>query len=622
LLRLLALAHPMHGKLLVAAGAGAAATGCGVALLAVSGFLLARASQHPDIAALSVTVVAVRALSIGRGVFRYAERLAAHDVAFRVLAQVRVTIWRRLAALAPAGLPAFCSGDLLARLVSDVDATGDLFIRGIAPPLAAALVGAGVVLACTVLLVPAGLVLAAGLLAGGVGVPLVGLVATRTAARRTSPARGRLGSAIADLLAGSADLHAYGAEEFALRRTEDASSDLTALARHSADADGLGAGLATLVAGITLGGVLLLGVAAVGSGTLSRVPLAALTLTALAAFEAVTALPAAAIRLSHARVAASRIAEITDGPDPVTDPPDPRPLPAGPPDGLTSPDGLPPPDGLTSPDGTGAGCTSDSDLPMPPVTVSLRDARARYRPDGPLAIDGVSLDLLPGRRVALVGRTGAGKSTVAAVLLRFLDLASGSVTLAGHDLASYRADDVRTVIGGYPQDPYLFDATIGENIKIARPDASDSELAEVAARVGLLDWISALPAGWHTRVGTHGAAVSGGQRQRIALARALLANPAVLILDEPTAHLDPDARRSLTTDLLAATTGRSTLLITHDLEGLDLLDEIIVLDGGKVTERGTHEQLLAAAGQYWQMWRATRHRRADGDQDRHRDRVR
>src|ERR1700758_2754427 len=175
LLRLLRLpwgSRPLRGRLLLAVAAGAAATGCGVALLAVSGFLLARASQHPNIIAISAAVVAVRALSVGRGVSRYGERLASHDAAFRILADVRVSIYRRLERLAPAGLPAFTSGDLLARLISDVDATQDLFIKGIAPPAAAALVGAGAVVVCLVVLAPAGAVLAAGLLAAGVGVPI------------------------------------------------------------------------------------------------------------------------------------------------------------------------------------------------------------------------------------------------------------------------------------------------------------------------------------------------------------------------------------------------------------------------------------------------------------------
>ena len=568
LLSLLRLARPLRSRLLIAAGAGAMATGCGVALLAVSGFLLARASQHPDIAALSVAVVAVRGLSIGRAGFRYAERLASHDVAFRVLAQVRVAIWRRLDALAPAGLQAFRSADLLTRLVSDVDATQDLFIRGITPPLAAALVGAAAVLACLALLSSAGLLLAAGLLAGGVLVPVLALSAERTAAQRTAPARGQFGAALNDALAGAADLHAFGAQDIALGRAETANRELARLARRSAAASGLGTGLASLTAGLTLWGVLLLGVAAVSSGVLSRVPLAVLALTALASFEAVTVLPAAATALSHSRRSASRIAEVLQAPDPVTDPPAPRPLPAG------------------------------------DFTISLRGAQMRYRPDGPLAVDGISLDLPPGRRIALVGPNGAGKSTIAAILLRFRELAGGSATLGGHELASYRADDVRSVIGGCPQDPHIFDASIAENLRLARPAATRAELADVLARVGLLDWIGSLPDGLQTRAGPGGVAVSGGQRQRIALARVLLADPAVLILDEPTAHLDPDGRRSLAADLLTVTAGRAVLLITHDLAGLDQVDEIIVLDRGRVIERGTHRELAAGGGLYQRMWRS------------------
>ena len=243
LLRLLAMARPLRGRLLAAVAAGAAATGCGVALLAVSGFLLARASQHPSIIAISVAVVAVRALSIGRGVSRYLERLASHDVAFRVLAQVRVAIWRRLEALAPAGLALFRSGDLLARLVSDVDATQDLFIRGIDPLLAAVLVGGGAVTVCLLILAPAAAVLAAGLLAAGIVVPLAGAAVARKAARAGAPARGRLAATVTDLLDGAADLHAFGAADAALARADAADAELTRLARRTAAASGLGTGL-------------------------------------------------------------------------------------------------------------------------------------------------------------------------------------------------------------------------------------------------------------------------------------------------------------------------------------------------------------------------------------------
>jgi ATP-binding cassette, subfamily C, bacterial CydC len=568
LLRLLRLARPMRTQLLLSVLAGAGATGCGVALLAVSGFLLARASQHPSIVAISLAVVAVRGLSVGRGVFRYLERLASHDVAFRVLADVRVAIYRRLERLAPAGLAAFRSGDLLARLIGDVDATQDLFIRGVGPPLAAALVGAGAVTASAFLLAPAAGVLAAGLVMAGVVVPALSVAAARRAARAAAPARGELGSTLADLLAGAAELHAFGAQDAGLSAVADADRRLTAAARRSATASGLGAGLMTAVSGLTVWGVLLLGVAAVSHGVLTRVPLAVVTLTALAAFEAVTALPAAALQLGEARASAHRIAAVLDAPEPVAEPCAPRPLPAG------------------------------------PLTVRMRGVRVRYQPDGPPALDGLDLDLRPGRRVALVGPNGAGKSTVAAVLLRFRDPETGTVTMggpadgAGHDLAGYAADEVRTVIGGCPQDPHIFAATVRDNLRLARPGAGDDELAQAAARAGLLAWIRSLPDGWDTRVGVRGAAMSGGERQRLALARALLAGPGLLILDEPTAHLDPDAARALTRDLLAVTLGRATLLITHELGGLDQVDEIVVLDRGRVAERGTHRELMRARGRY------------------------
>jgi ATP-binding cassette, subfamily C, bacterial CydC len=570
LLRLLRLARPLRWRLALAVVAGAAATGCAVALLATSGFLLARASQRPSIVAITGAVVAVRAFSIGRGVFRYGERVGTHDAAFRVLADVRVAIYRRLARLAPAGLGAFSSGDLLARLVCDVDSAQDLFIRGISAPLTAALVGAGAVTGCLLILAPAAGVLAAGLLLGAVAVPVVSAAADRHARRRTGPVRGELATALTNALSGAADVHAFGAERSCLDHVTAADAELTTLARRSAAASSLGAGLTSATAGLALWGVLVLGVAATGSGALGRVPLAVLTLTALAAFEAVSALPAAALQLGHARTSASRICAVLDAPDPVRTPADPRPM------------------------------------PSPPVTLTLRGACVRYRPAGPLALAGLDLDLEPGKRVALVGPNGAGKSTVAAVLLRFCELTAGQASLCGQDLTSFDPDQVRRLIGGCPQDPHIFASTIGANLRLARPEATDDELAAAARRARLLPWIQSLPEGLETMVGARGTAVSGGERQRIALARALLADPAVLILDEPTASLDRQTGRALMTDLLAVTAGRAMLLITHELGLLDEFDEVVVLEHGRATERGTHEQLLASGGRYRQLWGATK----------------
>jgi ATP-binding cassette subfamily C protein CydCD len=681
LLRLLRLARPLRSRLLLSVAAGAAATGCGVALLAVSGFLLARAAEHPGIVAISVAVVAVRGLSVGRGAFRYVERLTSHDVAFRVLADVRVAIYRRLERLAPAGLAAFRSGDLLARLTGDVDATHDLFTRGLGPPLAAALAGGGAVTACLLILAPAGGMLALGLVTAGIAVPFAAVAASGHAERATAGARGELGTTLTDLLSGAAELQAFGAQDAALAAVGAADRKLTALARRSAVAAGLGSGLTTAVAGVTLWGVLVLGVTAVAEGTLTRVPLAVVTLTALAAFEAVTVLPAAALQLGAARAAATRIVAVLDASEPVADPPHPvprtpatnrpmrliypaRPTPATRLTRITRPTRargadaakrIDVPSMLLEPHqcsidavaggsslGAAAaaataevarragvagvsvvaageehraggvtrgrerldGCQGERAAPGGGADVRMRGVQVRYRPGAPLALDGLDLDLPPGRRVALVGRSGAGKSTVAAVLLRFCDPVGGTVTLGGTALGSYAADDVRTVIGGCLQDPHIFNATVRDNLGLARPGAGDDELAVAADRARLLPWIRSLPQGWDTRVGAHGAAMSGGERQRLALARALLADPAVLILDEPTAHLDPETRSALTADLLTVTAGRATLLICHEPDGLDQVDEIIVLDRGRVAQRGTHRELAAADGPYRRLYRS------------------
>jgi thiol reductant ABC exporter CydC subunit len=566
LARVLWLARPLRRRLILAVLASAIATGCGIALLATSGFLLARASQHPNIVAISIAVVAVRGLSVGRGVFRYAERLASHDVAFRILVDVRVRTFQRLERLAPAGLCTLRPGDVLARLVSDVDATQEVFLRGVAPPAAAILAGTGAVVACLLILPSAGLVLAVGLLAAGILVPWLAAARARQASLRLAPARGEFAAHFTDLMSGAADLHAFGAVEAAAARAADSGARLATVERRAASGMGLGTGLSGAAAGLTVWAVLGLAVAATGTGALTRVPLAVVTLTALAAFEVAAALPTAAIQLGQARSGAARLAAVVDAPDPVRDPAAPLPVPAG------------------------------------PVRVRLRGAQVRYEPGGPLALKGVDLDLVPGRRVALIGPSGAGKSTVAAVLLRFCDLSGGSAALDGKDLSAFAADDVRTVIGGCAQDPHIFNTTIAGNLRLACPAAAHEQLAAAAGRAGLLPWIESLPLGWDTPVGAHGTAISGGQRQRLALARALLADPALMILDEPTAHLDPESRRALTADILTATRGRATLLITHDLDGLDQVHEIVVLDEGRVVARGTHAELLRAGGLYRRMW--------------------
>jgi len=551
------------------------------------------AATQPPLTLLSVAIVATRALGILRGVARYLERLVTHDAALRTLSDARARVYARLAHTEP--VRRFRSGDLVTRLVSDTDATQDLLVRGLAPPAAAVVTGVGVVALSTALLAPGGALLAAGLLLAGVGVPVAAALAGRGPGRRATAARAELSTAMVDTVHGAPDLLAYGAVDRAVARVAATDAELTRVARRDAALLGTSAGASALIAGLTLWGTLLLGVAAVHDGALGGIPLAVLVLTALAAFEIVAPLPAAAARLGAVRAAGARLFGVLDTPPAVRarrDEPGP--------DVAKAALGA-----LNAP--KAAFATSGS----PAAGVRIRDLRVRYGPDEPWALDGLDLDLDPGRRVAVVGPSGAGKSTLAEVLFRFRDPDAGTVTLDGVDVASRDPDHTRRVLSGMPQDPHVFAASLRDNLLLARPRTSDDELWDVLRRVRLADDVAVLPDGLGTEVGPQGARLSGGMRGRLALARALLADPEVLVLDEPTTHLDPDTRDAVLDDILAATAGRTVLLVTHDLSHLDRFDEIAVVVGGRVVQRGPHAELLAADG-----WYRNAHGEAPMDQTR------
>jgi thiol reductant ABC exporter CydC subunit len=541
--RLLALAEAPRRSVALSIGLGAATVLCGVGLMTTAGYLISRAAERPAVLSLTVAIVLVRFFGLARPLARYFERLVSHDLALRVLGRSRVRVYESIEPLAPAQLDGYRRGDLLSRLVADVDSLQNLHLRGVGPPLVALVAGAVSVAVTGAFLPAAAVVLAIGLLVGGIAVPAVAAALGRQAARREATARGELTAEFVETLRGAPELAVYGRRDERLGRLRDADVALVNIARRAALADGVGDGLRLLVTGGTVAGVLALAVSAHAGGGLDRVLIAALALLALASFEAVQPLTQAATDLAEALAAGDRLFELVDREAAIADPRKPTPLPRG------------------------------------PFTVELEGVGARYAPDEPPVLAAVDLRLEPGRRVALVGPSGAGKTTVVNLLVRFLDPESGRVTLGGRDLSEYSQEDVRRAIAVAGQDSHLFSTTIRENVRLGRTDATDAQVEDALRRARILDWVRGLPDGWDTLVGEEGRELSGGQRQRLVVARALLADAPVLVLDEPTAHLDPTTARRLIDDVLDAAADRSVLLITHRPEGLDRMDEIVALPG-------------------------------------------
>jgi thiol reductant ABC exporter CydC subunit len=571
LLQTLALARPAAGRLALATLLGAGALAAAIGLIATSAWLISRSAQRPQESAIAIAIVGVQFFALSRGLCRYAERVIGHDAAFRVLSDLRVNVYERLERLAPLGLPVFGSGDLLARLIGDIDSLQDLLLRVVPPFAIALLAGVATVGLVWWMLPAAGLILLVALLVAGTLVPwLTGTLAARTEARQAA-ARGELTASVVDLIEGAPELAVNGATAEQLGRAMAADTEVTQLAGAAAHTAGIGQGLTSLCVGLAMWGALAVGVSAVHAGHLEGVLLAGLALIPLVAFELVTPLPGSAQTLQRVRRAAARVFEVMETPPPVAEPAHPAALVSG------------------------------------PHALKVRALRYSYPGQTHRALDGVDLDLSPGRRVAVVGPSGAGKSTLAAVLLRFLSYdEGGSITLDGVELAELDGDATRRVVGLVAQDAHVFDSTLEENLRLARRGATESELEDALGAARLLGWIRELPAGLQTEVGERGARMSGGQRQRLAIARALLADFGVLILDEPGEHLDTQTADAIVADLLTITEDRTTLLITHRLTGLEDVDEVLMLDHGRVHERGTHGELVGLGGRYAELWRRER----------------
>ncbi|QMW65119.1 thiol reductant ABC exporter subunit CydC [Mumia sp. ZJ1417] len=510
-----------------------------IGLLLVSAWLISRAAQHPPVLYLMLAIVAVRAFGVARAALRYVERLFTHDGALRIGTQIRLAVYEGLERLSPSTLAAGRRGERISRIVSDVEALQDRIVRVAIPRVVTAL-SAAVVVGLVLAVFPlGGAILAAAVLVAWCGV----LVAVRLGGDQTNAAtadlRGALAAEVSQTVRSARDLVAYGAADQARDEVARTGDHLASTERRTAFLDGLGVLLVRVCLGAATCAIAWTGVAAAADGALSPVLLAVVVLAPVALAEPLEGL--SGIEQQDLRSAASRrrVDELVSAPEDVVDPVDPAADPVG-------------------------------------FDLHLRDVALGWG-DAPDLVRGLDLDLPEGAVVAVAGPSGSGKSTLAAVLLRLAAPRAGTITLGGTPIDTLTGEQVRRVVATLRQDEHVFDTTIRENLRIADPDADDATLRAALDAAGLGLFVAGLPDGLDTEVGENGNRLSGGERQRLGLARLLLGDHRVLVLDEPTEHLDAATAEALLRDLVALAPYRSILLVSHDERALAAASHVVRL---------------------------------------------
>jgi ATP-binding cassette, subfamily C, bacterial CydC len=562
--RLLGLLGPYRFRVALAVLLGVATVAGNVGLLSTAAYVISAAAVVSYISLLTIPIYLVRFFSVSRSFSRYFERLVSHDLTFRLLGNLRSWFYVRLTPLAPALLESYRSGDLLSRLVEDVEELENLYLRAVSPVLVAAVVW-GLAFAVLYPFDPAlAITVLVFLAAAGVGAPLLVWALSRGLGRRQLELRSELYSRIVEGTQGVQDLLAFGREEEQRRQIEVLNRKLGRIERRQALISGLQDSLGDLLTNLAMLVALVLAIPLVAGGEVRGVYLAFLALVALGVFEAATPLGGAFQTIGRTTAAGERLFEVSDSEPTIRNPKSPLPVPED-------------------------------------FTLRFDNVSFRYGEGDPFSLEDVSFALEPGRKVAVVGPSGSGKSTLANLILRFRDPQGGEIRLGGRSLSEYAQEDVRRLVSVVPQSTHVFNDTLRNNLLLADPEANDEALELALERARISSFIERLPDGLDTYVGEHGSRLSGGERRRLAVARALLKDAPLLVLDEPTANLDTVTELEVLASVWEAARDRVALLVTHRLVGMEEMHEILVMDAGRIVERGAHEQLLAAGGLYCRM---------------------
>ncbi len=558
---LIAILKEFTGEVLLSLLLGVAAIAAGIGLLGTSAYLIASAALRPSIADLQVAIVGVRFFGISRGVFRYLERLVSHSVNLRVLSRLREDFYRRVEPGAPANLMVHRSGDVLSRVMGDLESLENFYVRVIAPAVVAVVIITGVSFFVGGYALQLGLILAIGMLTGGFIHPVLSMLVSRVHVQNLAASKAAASARMVEVLQGLEDIQVCNAQERYIGTLMGEFKRSGELQNKLVDLNAGSSGLSLLITNLTVLGLLWAAIPLVGEGEFTGISLAVVTLVALASFEAVLPMPAAALNLNACSVAAARLYAIGQ---PAETPPAASTLPGG----------------------------------HPEPTVHVEDVSFIYATETAPVLENIDFTLIPGRKVAIVGASGAGKTSLVNMLIRFVQPQSGSISVDGIDLSGTDPEWSRSLFAVLQQSEYLFNDTLRGNLLLANPDAGDEKLIRALDVVDLTDWFHALPQGLDTWIGEHGMKMSGGEGQRLAIARTLLQDRPVIVLDEPTANLDYATARRVMDNLFSTLTGKSLLIITYDVNLLREMDEILVISGGKITQRGTFNTLSTHEGDF------------------------